>query len=84
MLNLNIIDYKIGEKLSELPFAALISAAMRKADSNNLYLLEQCFPEILKDLKERYNAPGGQLDKDGDIDYNQLKNIVDSYITSVK
>lgn len=42
-------------------FSALIMAAMRKADSFNIRLLENAFPSIHRELTERYNAPGGLL-----------------------
>lgn len=43
------------------PFAALIMAAYRKADSRNAAVLEQAFPEICAELRARYDAPGGLL-----------------------
>lgn len=46
-------------------FAALIMAAARKADTNNLERLGQAFPEIVSEFRSRYNAPGGVLEADG-------------------
>lgn len=43
------------------PFYALIMAAMRKADSANLWRLKQAWPEVWAELQERYGAPGGVL-----------------------
>ncbi len=42
-------------------FYALIMAAMRQADSDNIEKLKFVFPEVHAELKERYNAPGGLL-----------------------
>ena len=46
------------------PFYALIMAAMRKADSSNLWRLKQAWPEVWEELQARYNAPGGKLEGD--------------------
>lgn len=56
-------DYDKSRRIAadDPPFAALIMAAARKADTRNLALLERSFPEIVDELKERYNAPGGVL-----------------------
>lgn len=42
-------------------FKALIMAAMRKADTNNMAKLTRAFPDIRDELLDRYNAPGGLL-----------------------
>lgn len=57
-------DYIMGRKISESdpPFAALVMAAMRKADDWNLKKLTGCWPEIWEELKARYHAPGGYLE----------------------
>lgn len=56
-------DYERSQELAkdENPFASLIMAAMRRADSTNLEALKVGFPEIWDELQERYNAPGGRL-----------------------
>ena len=41
------------------PFYALIMAAIRKADSDNLLRLQKAFWSIFEELQERYNLPGG-------------------------
>ena len=46
---------------ADLPFYSLIMTAMRKADSDNTELLRRAFPEVWRELKARYNAPGGVL-----------------------
>ena len=40
-------------------FSALIISAMRQADTDNMMRLENAFPEIATELRQRYNAPGG-------------------------
>ena len=59
-------DYEQGKKIAmnEYPFYALIQAAMRQADTDNSMKLQRAFPEVWKELQERYKAPGGFLDSD--------------------
>lgn len=86
MIDLNLIDYEISKRISalDLPFAALIAAALRKADSDNFARLKQAFPELTNDFKSRYNAPGGILLKDNIDDPNEtikrVKEVADSYM----
>lgn len=56
-------DYRVGQWLhsQDLPFYALIQAAMRKADTANMARLEAAFPAEAADLRQRYDAPGGML-----------------------
>lgn len=63
---MSLHDYKISLELSkdDPPFAALIMAAMRKADTRNLAKLERCWSWIGTELKQRYNSPGGILQSD--------------------
>lgn len=49
---------------NDWPFYALIMAAMREADSGNLLLLRNAWPEVYADLQARYWAPGGVLPGD--------------------
>lgn len=46
------------------PFYALIMAAMRKADTDNMFKLQRAFPETWHELHLRYHAPGGVLEAD--------------------
>jgi len=57
-------DYEVSRDLarSDLPFAALIMTAMRQADTRNLALLQEAFPELWRELDDRYHAPGGLLE----------------------
>ena len=54
-------DYLTGRQLEGLgyPFGALIQAAMRGADTDNLAKLKAAFPEVWEELRARYEAPGG-------------------------
>lgn len=60
---MSLYDYKVSKEISakDYPFYALIMAAIRQADSDNVLLLESVFPEVYNELKERYYAPGGLL-----------------------
>lgn len=66
---MSLYDYKEGKKISALdpPFYAIIMAAMRQADSNNLALLTDCWPSVYVELRRRYDAPGGIIE--GDREY---------------
>jgi len=61
-----LLDYHISKRLhaKDIPFTALVMAAMRKADTSNLERLIQAFPELYEELTERYNAPLGVIDRD--------------------
>lgn len=56
-------DYEASKAISESdpPFAAIIMAALRKADTRNGLLLRSAFPDITEELQARYDAPGGYL-----------------------
>ena len=56
-------DYVVSQEISakDPPFASLIMAAIRKADTDNTFKLGNAFPEIFAELQVRYNAPGGLL-----------------------
>lgn len=62
-------DYVKGREIQTkgYPFYALIQAAMRQADTDNLELLRQAFPQVYTELQERYNRPGGLLPGDDGI-----------------
>jgi len=47
-------------------FYALIMAAMRQADLNNLQRLRNEFEDVWDELQARYNSPGGRLPEDGE------------------
>ena len=54
-------DYDISKHIVTMnyPFASLMMAALRQADSKNARVLAKAFPEITDELIKRYNAPGG-------------------------
>lgn len=60
---MSLYDYKASMDIerNDYPFYAIIMAAMRKADSNNLTKLRLMWPEVWEELEARYNAPGGVL-----------------------
>lgn len=53
--------------LQDFSFYALIMAAMRKADSDNLPKLQEAFPETWGELAARYDAPGGVLENENHV-----------------
>jgi len=56
-------DYTTSQALGDTdpPFASLIMAAMRRADSTNEAKLIRAWPGIWEELSIRYNQPGGYL-----------------------
>ena len=63
---MSYFDYKESQKITaeDYPFYALIMAAMRQADTENVEALKAMWPEIWEDLSSRYHAPGGRLEGD--------------------
>jgi hypothetical protein len=59
---MSLYAYKVSQEISRHPFDAIIMAAMRNADDMNLEWLKNGFPDIYKELKARYYAPGGILE----------------------
>ena len=55
-------DYLESMRLQDTSFYALIMAAMRRADTQNLALLKDAWPDQWYELQARYNAPGGILE----------------------
>jgi hypothetical protein len=60
---MSYFDYVESKRLAaeDPPFFALIMAAIRKADSDNLIRLRMAFPAVYAELDARYHAPGGKL-----------------------
>lgn len=59
---MSLYEYQQSQVASmEYDFYSLIMAAMRNADSINLAKLNDVFPEVYHELKQRYNAPGGNI-----------------------
>ena len=59
-------DYQASKDISaqSYPFYALVMALYRQADTSNQHLIQYCWPEVVAELKARYNAPGGWLDSE--------------------
>lgn len=59
-------DYEQGKKIEmyQFPFYALIQAAMRQSDSDNIKKLKVVFPEVYEELEARYQSPDGMLESD--------------------
>lgn len=57
------------------PFAALVMAAMRRADSANYERLKGAFPEIERELRERYHAPGGRIGAESEDEHPSAREI---------
>lgn len=60
-------DFDVATSLvgADPPFEALIMAAAMKADAVNLAVLNQAFPDLVHETRERYNAPGRRIPDDG-------------------
>lgn len=60
---MSLYDYQVSKEIAQqdYPFYALIMAAARRADTTNLQILRAMWPEMVSELEERYNAPGGYL-----------------------
>ena len=60
---MSVHEYEASKEIEakDYPFYGIIMAAMRAADTPNLYALTRAFPEVRKELQARYNAPGGFL-----------------------
>lgn len=71
---MSLYDYHLSQVISEHdhPVDALLMAAMRKSDSYNLARFEAAFPELLAEMKQRYNAPGGVIPEDGNVDMDAV------------
>jgi hypothetical protein len=56
-------DYETSQQIvqPDFPFAGLIMAAMRQADTQNMAALRVAFPGVAAELEARYHAPGGVL-----------------------
>ena len=63
---MSLYNYEVGLRISAqgYPFYALVQAAMREADTDNLEKLKAAFPDQWNDLQARYNAPGGVLQEE--------------------
>lgn len=62
---LNLHEYEESIRIAsfDYPFYALIAAAMRKADTNNLGRLRRMFPYVYDGLVRRLNEPLGVVEE---------------------
>ena len=60
---MSLYEYRESLRISanDPGFYALIMAAARKADTDNMNRLEAAFPKTISELRSRYNAPGGLI-----------------------
>ena len=60
---MSLFDYRESQALSasDPSFAALMMAALRKADTLNATIIRAEWPEIAREMQARYDAPGGVL-----------------------
>lgn len=63
---MSLYDFERARELvrSDVPFYALIMAAMMWADTCNAALLRSAFPGVWHEVQARYDAPGGCLEGD--------------------
>jgi hypothetical protein len=63
---MSLYDYNISRELVnlDLPFDALMMAAMARADDHNAGVLLRAFPDLRGELQARYDAPGGLIPQD--------------------
>jgi hypothetical protein len=65
---MSLYDYQASQAIAaeDYPFHALIMGAMRKADTPNMWKLQDAFPEVWEELQARYDAPGGLINGEND------------------
>lgn len=63
---MSLYDYERSKAVSarDEPFYALIMAAFRQADTDNLRKLKAAFPDTWREFYARYHAPDGILESD--------------------
>jgi len=63
---MSFYDYERSKMITghSHPFYALIMAAARQADTDNMERLRGAFPNTIAELERRYHAPGGLLPSD--------------------
>lgn len=64
---MSLYDYQqsLYIEADNYPFYALIMAAIRQADTDNLEKLTEAFPDVVREFRARYYAPGGLLPGEG-------------------
>jgi len=56
-------EYEESKRIAAQGFSfyGLLMAVIRQADTDNFQKLQLAFPGVCKELRDRYNAPGGYL-----------------------
>lgn len=60
-MSLHAFHVALALRDRDVPFAALIFAAMLRADTDNAVALAAAFPGLQAECAARYDAPGGAL-----------------------
>ena len=60
---MSLYDYRMSQDIAKqgYPFYALIMAAMRQGDNENVEKLKDAWPLLWDEMFKRYSAPGGLL-----------------------
>jgi len=74
---MSLYDYRVSIHLAadDPPFYALIMAAMRKADTDDLEELRAAWPDVWDELCRRYKAGGGRLPEDGPMSREEFNRL---------
>jgi hypothetical protein len=66
---MSLYDYAEAKRIvaEDVPFDALIFAAMLRADRRNWTALITAFPDLWDEYEARFHAPGGRLPEDGPV-----------------
>ena len=64
---MSLHEYEKSKEIAieNYPFYGILMAAMRQADTINYRKFCDAWPEVVEELRERYNAPGGLLPGEG-------------------
>lgn len=79
MLGLHAYHCSVKISRRDEPFYALIAAAMRKADTDNLAKLQVAFPETWLEFQKRYDAPLGVIPGDDVADMEALQKTLKEF-----
>lgn len=60
---MSLFDYRQSLQISatDPTFGALVMALLRKADDENVRRIDREWPDLAREMRARYNAPGGML-----------------------
>ena len=63
----------------DTPFYAIVMCLMHRADTDNLGMLQMCWPDVWRELQMRYNSPRGIIP--GDPEWDKLSDADRAYAT---